>query len=81
MFPVGSDTFHTLHKQILVRPLWTSCSLDTVKVRLSGNTSIDKVALAAYFRRAHYNSLMALAAYFRRAHYNSPMALAAYFCR
>jgi hypothetical protein len=37
-----------------------------VKVRLSGNSSIDKVALAAYFHRAHYNSPMALAAYFCR---------------
>jgi hypothetical protein len=54
---------------------------DTVKVRLSGNSSISKVALAAYFHRAHYNLPMALAAYSHRAHYNSPMALAAYFCR
>jgi hypothetical protein len=53
----------------------------TVKVRLSGNPSIGKVALAAYFHRAHYNSPMALAAYFHRAHYNSPMALATYFHR
>jgi hypothetical protein len=29
----------------------------TVKVRLSGNSSIGKAALAAYFHRAHYNSL------------------------
>jgi hypothetical protein len=36
----------------------------TVKVRLSGNLSIGKIALAAYFHRAHYNSPMALAAYF-----------------
>jgi hypothetical protein len=40
--------------------------LTTVKVGLSGNSSIGKVALAAYFHRAHYNSLMALAAYFCR---------------
>jgi hypothetical protein len=53
----------------------------TVKFRLSGNSSIGKVALAAYFHRAHYNSPMALAAYFHRAHYNSPVALAAYFHR
>jgi hypothetical protein len=53
----------------------------TVKVRVSGNSSIGKVALAAYFHRAHYNSPMALAAYFHRAHYNSPMALATYFHR
>jgi hypothetical protein len=38
----------------------------TVKVRLSGNSSIGKVALAAYFHRAHYNSPMALAACFCR---------------
>jgi hypothetical protein len=38
----------------------------TVKVRLSGNSSIGKVALAAYFHRAHYNSPLALAAYFCR---------------
>jgi hypothetical protein len=44
-------------------------------------SSISKVALAAYFHRAHYNSPMALAAYFHRAHYNSPMALVAYFLR
>jgi hypothetical protein len=37
-----------------------------MKVRLSGNSSIGKVALAAYFHRAHYNSPMALAAYFCR---------------
>jgi hypothetical protein len=36
----------------------------TVKVYLSGNSSIGKVALAAYFQRAHCNSPMALAAYF-----------------
>jgi hypothetical protein len=53
----------------------------TVKVRLSDNSSIGKVALAAYFHRAHYNSPMALAAYFHRTHYNSPIALAAYFHR
>jgi hypothetical protein len=53
----------------------------TVKVRLSGDSSIGKVAPAAYYHRAHYNSPMALAAYFHRAHYNSPMTLAAYFCR
>jgi hypothetical protein len=38
--------------------------INTVKVRLSGNSSIGKVALAAYFHRAHYNSPVALAAYF-----------------
>jgi hypothetical protein len=53
----------------------------TVKVPLSGSSSIGKVALMAYFHRAHYNSPMALAAYFHRAHYNSPMALVAYFHR
>jgi hypothetical protein len=37
-----------------------------VKVRLSGNSFIGKVALAAYFHRAHYNSPVALAAYFCR---------------
>jgi hypothetical protein len=37
-----------------------------VKVHLSGNSYIGKVALAAYFHRAHYNSPMALAAYFCR---------------
>jgi hypothetical protein len=36
----------------------------TVKVRLPGNSSIGRVAVAAYFHRAHYNSRMALAAYF-----------------
>jgi hypothetical protein len=36
----------------------------TLKVRLSGNSSIGKVTLAAYFHRAHYNSPVALAAYF-----------------
>jgi hypothetical protein len=41
--------------------------LTAVKVRLSGNSSIVKVALAAYFHRAHYNSPMALAAYFCRS--------------
>jgi hypothetical protein len=40
--------------------------LSTVKVRLSGNSSIGKVARAAYFHRAHYNSPMVLAAYFCR---------------
>jgi hypothetical protein len=40
--------------------------LNTVNVRLSGNSSIGKVALAAYFHAAHYNSPMALAAYFCR---------------
>jgi hypothetical protein len=61
---------------------WTQAirsDASTVKVHLSGNSSIGKVALAAYFHSAHYNSPMALAAYFHRAHYNSPMALAAYF--
>jgi hypothetical protein len=38
----------------------------TVKVRSSGNSFIGKVALAAYFHSAHYNSPMALAAYFCR---------------
>jgi hypothetical protein len=36
------------------------------EVRLSGNSSIGKAALAAYFHRAHYNSPMAPAAYFCR---------------
>jgi hypothetical protein len=45
---------------------FVSQTLLTVKIRLSGNTSIGKVALAAYFHRAHYNSPMALAAYFCR---------------
>jgi hypothetical protein len=36
----------------------------TVKVRLSGNSSIGKVALAAYFHTAHYNSPMARVTYF-----------------
>jgi hypothetical protein len=64
--------------------LWVTIGYNnkmTVKVRLSGNSSIGKVALAAYFHRAYYNSPMALAAYFHRAYYNSPMALAAYFHR
>jgi hypothetical protein len=39
-------------------------SIGTVNVGLSGNLSIGKVALAAYFHRAHYNSPMVLAAYF-----------------
>jgi hypothetical protein len=39
---------------------------NTVKVRLSGNSSVGKIALAAYFHRAHYNSPVALAAYFCR---------------
>jgi hypothetical protein len=56
-------------------------NIRTVKVGLSGNSSIGRVALAAYFHRAHYNSPMALAAYFHRAHYNSLIALAAYFHR
>jgi hypothetical protein len=38
----------------------------TVKVHLSDNSPIGKVALAAYFHTAHYNSPMALAAYFCR---------------
>jgi hypothetical protein len=38
----------------------------TVKVRLSSTSSNGKVALAAYFHRAHYNSPTALAAYFCR---------------
>jgi hypothetical protein len=37
-----------------------------LNVRLSDNSSIGKVALAAYFHRVHYNSPMALAAYFYR---------------
>jgi hypothetical protein len=46
-------------------PVFPPCQvLTTVKVRLSGNSSIGKVALAVYFHRAHYNSPMALAAYF-----------------
>jgi hypothetical protein len=39
---------------------------NTVKVHLSGNSSIGKVALAAYFHRGHYDSPMAVAAYFCR---------------
>jgi hypothetical protein len=40
--------------------------LYTVEVGLFGNSSIGKVALAAYFHRAHYKSPVALAAYFCR---------------
>jgi hypothetical protein len=49
--------------------LWIYCTEKdgtAEKVRLFGNSSIGKVALAAYFHRAHYNSPMALAAHFCR---------------
>jgi hypothetical protein len=65
--------------QVFGNKTWDVCI--TVNVRLSGNSSIGKVAVAAYFHGAHYNSPVALAAYFHRAHYNSPMALAAHFHR
>jgi hypothetical protein len=59
--PRQQSTFH--RRQILKSPEVAIC---TVKVRLSGNSSNGKVALAAHFHRAHYNSPMALAAYFCR---------------
>jgi hypothetical protein len=62
MIPELQDTLY-LH---FWERAWRFPNLFTVKVRFYSNSSIGKVALAAYFHRAHYNSPTALAAYFCR---------------